>query len=261
MHMGKVPLRLPHTQRIGFRAIAAYLAILFILLTAVPGVGQGQQHQSAAELLEKFEKTRAFGQQLDVAEKIVETRDTSLLLQLESWLSHEDRHLRGNAAFIFAALGDDRGLDVINKILTDRSDRPEGQGIPGDVGLGYGWSLQRQIAADRYYAVHLIGQLKDRRSVPVLVALMHDEQVNYKAAWALGQIGGESAVQGLIATLDNNHRPEVLVTAIEAVANLNAEVALPSLRRLLADNDRTHFGEPVSVAEVAQSAITKLQHP
>lgn len=60
---------------------------------------------------------------------------------------------------------------------------------------------------------------------------MQDERVNYKAAWALGQIGGESAVQGLIAALDNNHRPEVLVIAIEAVANLNAEAALPSLCR------------------------------
>jgi HEAT repeat protein len=69
------------------------------------------------------------------------------------------------AAFMFAALGDSRGFDVITAILNDRSDRPAGQGIPKGR-----WSLQGQIDADRYYAVHLLGELKNPSAVPVLVA-------------------------------------------------------------------------------------------
>jgi HEAT repeat protein len=206
-------------------------------------------------LLEQFKSTGVFWQQLEVAQKVVEVRDASVLPQLESWLSQEDRHLRGNAAFLFAALGDHRGFDVITAILNDRSDRPEGQGIPGGR-----WSLAGQIAADRYYAVHLLGELKDPRAVPVLVALLHDEQVNYKVAWALGEIGGEPAIQGLMEALHDKN-PDVRVIAIEALGNLNAKEALPSLRRLLDDNERSHFGQLVSVADAARAAIGKLEHP
>jgi hypothetical protein len=63
---------------------------------------------------------------------------------------HEERHLRGNAAFIYAGLGDRRGFDVIVAILGVHSERPEAQGIPGGR-----WSVQGQIRPDRYYAAHL----------------------------------------------------------------------------------------------------------
>jgi HEAT repeat protein len=154
---------------------------------------------------------------------------------------------------MFAALGDRRGFDVITAILNDRSERPEGQGIPGGR-----WSLQAQISADRYYAVHLLGQLKDPTAVPVLVALLQDEQVNYNVAWALGEIGGKLAVQGLLEALHSGS-PDVRVTAIESLAKLNAKEALPNLRPLLDDNATRHFGRLVSVADAARAAITKLE--
>jgi hypothetical protein len=118
----------------GLRTTIARLVLPIILLAALPDLGRGQQRQSAAELLAKFKSTGIFWQQFEVAKKIVEVRDTSVLPQLESWLSYDDRHLRGNAAFVFAALGDRRGFDVITAILGDRSNRPEGQGAVG----GYG---------------------------------------------------------------------------------------------------------------------------
>ncbi len=48
-----------------------------------------------------------------MAKKIVVLHDKSVLQPLESWLGNEDMHRRGNAAFIFASLGDDRGFQVI----------------------------------------------------------------------------------------------------------------------------------------------------
>jgi HEAT repeat protein len=114
-------------------------------------------------------------------------------------------------------------------ILNDRSDRPEGQGSPGGR-----WSLQGQIKSDRYYAVHLLGELKDPGAVPVLVGLLRDEQVNYKVAWALGEIGGKQAIQGLVEALSDKS-PDVRVIAIESLGMLEAKDTLPRLRRLLHD--------------------------
>jgi len=99
------------------------------------------------------------------------------------WLSHEDRHIRGNVAFVFGGFGDPRGFQVITDILSDRSDRPH----PG-VGGG-NRTLEAQIGQDRYYAVHLLGELRDPRAIPILIPLLKDADLNYKVPWALAQIG------------------------------------------------------------------------
>ncbi len=49
-------------------------------------------------------------------------------------------------------------------------------------------TVDGQIRADRYYAVHLLGELGNNRAVDVLVPMLADAQVNYKVAWALGKI-------------------------------------------------------------------------
>ncbi len=169
-------------------------------------------------------------------------------------MTHDDRHLRGNAAFIYARLGDTRGFDVITAILRDYAERPEGQGIPGSR-----WSLRGQILADRYYAAHLLGDLKDHGAVPILVPLLNDPDVNYIVPWSLGQIGDRSAVQPLIGAL-SDQSPSVRVLAIHALVELKANEALPRLRQILGDNERSNFGKLESVAEAVRSAIDTLEH-
>jgi HEAT repeat protein len=119
-------------------------------------------------------------------------------------------------------------------------------------------SLPAQIDADRYYAVHLLGELKDQRAIPVLAPLLKDEKVNYKVALALGEIGGADAIQDLIDALDQPSS-DVWVIAIQSLAKLNAQEALPHLRRMLDDREKSHFGSLVSVAEAAQTAITTIK--
>ncbi len=225
---------------------------LLVALT-LAGAAAAQQDQSAAELVEQFKATKIFWRQFEVAQKIVKLHDVKVLSQLEPWLSNEDRHLRGNAAFIFAALGDNRGFEVIRAILNDRSDRPPGQGFPSM------WSLQEQIRADRYYAVHLCGDLKDARAVPILIPLLQDNDVNWIVPWALGEIGDKSAVPALIQTL-SDPSPDMRVLAIYALEKLGAKEALPNLRALLADEEKSHFDKMVSVAEAANAAIIKLRN-
>jgi HEAT repeat protein len=168
-------------------------------------------------------------------------------------LTNEDRHVRGNGALIFAGMKDDRGFEVIRTILNDRSERPKGQGWPGG-----NWTLQAQIAADRYYAVHLFGDLKDPRAVPILVPLLHDQEVNDIVPWSLGEIGDKRAVEPLIGTLSDKD-PSMRVLAILSLEKLKAREAVPRLRELLNDSDRSNFGNSMSVAEAAQTAITNLE--
>lgn len=207
---------------------------------------------STEALIEAFKSEKSFSRQFEIANAIVERGDVGVLPALETWLHHDDRHLRGNAAFVFARLGDVRGFQVITDILTDRSDRSHGFIAGGN------WTLQGQIREDRYYAAHLLGDLRDPKAIPILVPLLRDDEINYIVPWALGEIGDKGAIAPLLGALDDPS-PSIRVLAIYALETLHATEALPRLISLLDDNERSDFGAQVSVAEAAKAAIAKLQ--
>jgi hypothetical protein len=210
---------------------------------------------SSAQMVGEFKNSRVFWRQFQMASNIVALGNTNVLQELTSCLTNDDRHVRGNAAFIFAGLGDDRGFEVIREILNDRSERSNGQGVPG-----INWPLQAQIASDRYYAVHLFGDLKNLRAVPILIPLLSDKEVNYVVPWALGEIGDKRAIHPLIEALSDTN-PSVRVLAIYALETLKAREALPRLQQLLNDKDRTDFGDLATVADAADEAIIELKPP
>ena len=211
----------------------------------------------SAALLERFKNENTFWRQFAIAQEIVARRDLRVLPLLMAWLSHEDRHVRGNAAFVFGGLGDSRGLQVIVDILGDRSDRPEGQGAVTASSDGR-FRVQRQIASDRYYAAHLLGDLRDSRAVTVLVPLLTDTEVNATVPWALAQIGDRRAIEPLITALDDAD-PSMCVHIIDALESLKAREAIPRLSSLLDDHRKARFGAQVTVADAARAAIAKLQ--
>ena len=212
---------------------------------------------SSAALVERFKREKVFWRQFTIAAAIVDRKDSNVLPSLAAWLNHEDRHIRGNVAFVFARLGDPRGFQIVVDILTERSDRPEGQGMVSASSDGR-YHVERQIEADRYYAAHLLGDLRDPRGVPILASLLKDKEVNSIVPWALGQIGDKSAVGPLLDALDIDD-PSMRVLAIYALETLNAKEAVPRLIALLDDHRKSNFGAQVSVAEVARAAIAKLQ--
>jgi HEAT repeats len=230
---------------------ASHEVVVFVVPREAPTPTVDKTLSSAA-LVEQFKSQKVFWRQFTIAREIVDRKDSSVLPSLAAWLSHEDRHVRGNAAFIFGGLGDPRGFQVITDILTDQSDRPRG------VITGGNWTLRAQIREDRYYAAHLLGDLRDRRAVPILVPLLKDKEVNSIVPWALGQIGDKSAVGPLLDALDEDN-PSMRVLSIYALETLNAKEALPRLISLLDDHRMSNFGAQVSVAEAAKAAIAKLQ--
>jgi len=209
---------------------------------------------SSAALLQQFRAERVFYRQFEIAQAIVQRGDSSVLPSLADWLDHEDRHVRGNTAFIFGGFGDARGLSTIAGILSDRSTRSEGQGIAAGA-----FRVERQIAADRYYAAVLLGRLRDSRAVSILVPLLKDNDVNYAVPSALAEIGDASAIAPLLDALGDDN-PSIRVLAIYALETLDASEALPRLTALLDDRRRSNFGGQVSVADAARAAIAKLQN-
>jgi hypothetical protein len=244
--------RFPITEG-AFSNICLTLATSVCILCTVFGQNALYSSERAGILVEQFQTTTIFWKQFEVAKQIVVLHDKSVLQSLEPWLSNEDMHQRGNAAFIIASLGDERGFEVIKAILEDRSTKRavfehDSAGRP---------SPAQQIRSDRYYAVHLFGDLRDSRAVPLLLPLLKDQEVNSIVPWSLGEIGHKSAIPPLIETLGVNS-PDMRVLAIYALEKLNAKEALPQLRILLNDNEKIHFDGLGSVGEAAREAIAKL---
>ncbi len=189
----------------------ALLACICLPSTALP--------QTSGGLVGQFESKTVFWEQFEVAKKIVALHDKSVLPRLEPWLRSEDMRRRGNAAFVFARLGDDRGFQVIHAILEDRSPKRavfevDSAGHP---------SPARQIRADRYYAAHLFGDLKDVRAVPILVALLKDEDVKEIVPWSLGEIGDKSAIPPLKDALGDNSLT-MRASALRALEKLERDI-------------------------------------
>lgn len=210
------------------------------------------QALSARELLDHFKQEKVFWRQFEIGQALAATGDRHAIRELEAWLTLDDRHLRGNVAFVLARLGDPRGFDTVAQILADRSPRSPAQGIPGGK-----WASQAQIREDRYYAAHLLGDLKDPRGVQLLIPLLNDKDLDYIVPWALAEIGDRRAIRPLLQVLERDD-PSVRVLAIYALEKLNAHEALPRLRKLLQDNRRSNFGDLTTVAEAAKRAIARI---
>lgn len=249
--MGKNMRRLPYN-----------VVALFALLGPAIGAAYDSQSQSASYLVTEFRETHEFWKQFEVARQIAALKDPSILPKIGGYLTDPDRHMRANAAFVFAAFGDTRGLDVLLGILNDQSNRPQGQAYPGfgcivvRIGDKCPYHQQQQIESDRYYAASLLGTLKDPRAVPALISVLNAPSVNLDAIWSLAEIDDKRAVDPLISLLAKDD-PTVQVTAIRALSRMDAKEAIPALYRLLNDKHRSHVGDLISVGAAAQEALTR----
>jgi hypothetical protein len=222
---------------------------------------------AASALVERFQAETVFWQQADLADEIAPQLHREDLAPLEPWLKHDDRHIRGNVAYLFERVGDRRGFDTLVGIVVDRSS-PRTINPPVIV-IGDGdfeaWrrtpqAFAQQVLADRYYAVHLMGQLRDPRAVDVLIPLLDGDEIDYNAAWALGQIGDARAIRPLIKSLSSPDAG-MRVAAIGALEALHATEALPQIITLFDDMAVPQAGQQVPVATTARKAAESIRRP
>ena len=211
------------------------------------------QALSTRELLDRFKKEKVFWRQFEIGRALAAANDRAVIAELEAGLAQDDRHLRGNTAFVLGRLGDSRGFETIAEILGDRDPRSPGQGIPRG-----NWTLQAQIRADRYYAAHLLGDLRDPRSVELLLGLLNDAEVDAIVPWSLAEISSRQPRDPSPHQHLQQDDPSARVLTISALETLRARAALPALRALLQDSRRSNFGDRTPVAEAARRAIAVI---
>jgi HEAT repeat protein len=120
------------------------------------------------------------------------------------------------------------------------------------------YHVERQIAADRYYAAHLLGDLKDPRGVELLVPLLTDPETRWTVPWSLEQIGDARAIRPLMAALDADE-PAMRVQVIYVLEALHATEAIPRLLMLVHDDRPPKSNAAVSPSEAAKAAIAALR--
>ena len=177
--------------------------------------------QTSNALIEQFKNEKVFWKQIEVAKAIAGKHDATVLPPLADWLGHRGSpHPRQRRVHL-------RQLGRSAR-TTDDSRHPRrpigatpGQGIPTPPSDGR-YRFERQVAADRYYAAHLLGDLRDPRGIAVLVPLLDDPETQSVVPWSLGQIGDKRAIPSLIAALDNDD-PSNRVRVIYALEALHTK--------------------------------------
>jgi HEAT repeat protein len=145
-----------------------------------------------------------------------------------------DRSVRCNAGLVLARLGDDRGLAAVVAELNDAAPRP----APGRTRSDGRPDVSGQVRQDRYYAAHVLGEMRDKRAVPALVATFGNPDLAYKAAYALSQIGDAAAVAPL-RRLMGESGGDTRLAAAHALAKLGAPDGLPVVAGFLGDKEWT----------------------
>ena len=94
-------------------------------------------------------------------------------------------------------------------------------------------------SAHRCYAAQVLGRLACHQAVPKLIELMRDEDIDVciDAAVALGKIGSESAVAGLLESFRNDPSGEVRAAIADALKNIASEDSVDALLMAVQERD------------------------
>jgi hypothetical protein len=79
--------------------------MVFVLLSSISIVAEQAGESVKAALVQDFRRSDVFFRQLEIGKQLVALKDPNVLEKLVDLLRSEDRHIRGNTAFVFAGLG------------------------------------------------------------------------------------------------------------------------------------------------------------
>ncbi len=111
--------------------------------------------------------------------------------------------------------------------------------------------LQSELLDSRWKAAEALADHGDETAVEPLIAALNDPYVDVQCAWALGKMGDVRAVEPLIETLTDPKAP-VRKDAAWALGKIGDDRAIAPLTALLQDNDD-------DVRNAAKAALETLQ--
>lgn len=115
--------------------------------------------------------------------------------------------------------------------------------------------LVRSGGVESAVAAHLLGEMKAKAAVPVLMKAVEDPAgaAQREALWALGQLGDASATDVVVREL-NSESAELRAAAADALGGIGASRAVAALEALKGD----YY---VRVREAAEATLAKLTRP
>ena len=156
----------------------------------------GQAARSSTALVEQFQTENALWRQFTIGKEIVERRDPRVLPILAAWLNHEDRHVRGNVAFIFA-------VPILIPLLKDK-----------EINAIVPWAL---------------GQIGDKSAVGPLIETLDDDDPSMRvlSIYALETLNAKEALPRLTSLLADQRKSNFGAQVSVAQA---AEAAIAKLK-------------------------------
>jgi len=148
-------------------------------------------------------------------------------------LRDEDENVRAVAAASLGKLRYSKAAPQLVRALADKSERVQSHAELALENIGEeaipAVMEGAKRTATRFRAFRLLGRLKARQAVPLLVEGLRDRKPEIRtiAAWALGEIGDPTAIPALQQLLGDKN-PEVRREAVIALGKLGAKEVLKS---------------------------------
>jgi hypothetical protein len=179
--------------------------------------------------------------------------------------SQDARHLQYFATLVLGLIGDPRAVDTLVEATRDRGIAYQAALSLGEIGDRRAIPALREMArllpSERHWAGWALASQGEPEGFELLIDVARSDlgwDQRRHAILALGGLRYRGAVEPLMKLLRD---PEVhlRVAAARALGEIGDPAALPALRAALADPTRTTQNEDVSVSEIAQKAIARLE--
>ena len=177
----------------------------------------------------------------------------------------EAQQVRSFAALTLGRIGDPRAVDALIEATRDPGISSRAALSLGEIGdrraIPALREMARQQPAERHWAGLALANLCEPEGFELLLDVarsdMHWTERRH-AVIALGELRFRGAVETLAKIL-RGEDVHLRVAAARALGETGDPAALPALRAALDDQERTIWNEDVSVAEVAEKALRRLE--
>lgn len=227
-------------EAIGGEAEAARMLLDSVSTQDWPYAGVLLAHAPGKVLDTVMEKLRARGEseRLAALAALNVAPAEAALETLLKMLENKSSHVRGKSAVALGVLGDKRAVEPLVKVLKEDEDH--------------------KVRAQAAWA---LGIVKDAgKATEALVASLKDSKVLARAIESLAVIGGKTALDGLVSfTKDEKQDGYERKSALHAIGQIGGEEALQALKPMFGKKEEPYSALPQVLAAIGKDALGFLK--
>ena len=157
---------------------------------------------------------------------------------LNAFLGYTDDRVRANAAEALGAIDSPEVVDMLKALVSDNNNRVRANAIKAlwQKGIRFGLSsladeLRSPNTRKRASAAYILGEIKEERSLDLLVGLLRDisPTVRNRAVLSLEKVGSPRVVTPLIEAFMHEEEPAICETIINVSLKLSVDLTMSRL--------------------------------